>query len=98
MHFPSSPRTAFFLLLFPLLLWGLPIQAQSGDDAALAKEYLSKGDYEKASALYSRLITKDQQFERVYPDYLKTLLQVRNYKEAEKVVKKAIKRNANAPA
>lgn len=98
MQFPFAPKNAFFLLLIPLLLLDHGLQAQANDDAALAKEYLSNGDYEKAAALYSRLANKDQYFERVYSDYLKTLLLTRNYKEAEKLAKKAAKRNNKAPA
>jgi tetratricopeptide (TPR) repeat protein len=97
MHSPVSHKVTFLLMIL-LLLWGSVSHAQSGDDVVLAREYLSKGDYEKAASLYSRLANNNQQFDRVYPDYLKTLLLARNYKDAEKLVKKAIKRNAAAPS
>lgn len=93
---PVSRKIAFLLL--PLLLWGHLLRAQFNDDAALAKEYLSKGDYEKAATLYSRLAGNARQFDRVYPDYLETLLQLREFKDAEKLVKKAIKRHDKAPS
>jgi tetratricopeptide (TPR) repeat protein len=85
-------------LLLPLLLWGQVAHAQQNDEYGLAKEYMQKGDYEKASLLFNRLANNTQLFERVYPDYLKTLLLAQDFKTAEKLVKRAVKRNASAPA
>jgi tetratricopeptide (TPR) repeat protein len=62
-------------------------------ELALAREYLSKGEYQKAEEIYSKMINDERLFNAVYPDYLKTLLAQNNYKEAEKLVKRTIKRN-----
>ncbi|QHL88194.1 tetratricopeptide repeat protein [Nibribacter ruber] len=62
------------------------------EQMALAKEYLRKSEFQKAEALFSQLIEQEVQFGLVYADYLKTLLALRNYKEAEKLVKRAQKK------
>ncbi|QNF32563.1 tetratricopeptide repeat protein [Adhaeribacter swui] len=94
-----SARTFSCFLIFSLLLsWSL-VQAQSvSEEEALAKTYLQKQEYDKASSIYSKLANNNQQFNTIYPDYLKTLLALKNYKEAEKLVKKAIKKNPEVPA
>ncbi len=67
------------------------------EQMALAKEYLRQGDYQKAETLLAKLVEQDVQFGLVYPDYLKTLLALRNFKEAEKLVKRAQKKYPNVP-
>ncbi|WP_233555603.1 tetratricopeptide repeat protein [Pontibacter oryzae] len=87
-----------YTLLLPLfLLLAAPaVQAQQ-QDLELAREYFSQGDYSKAEALYGKLINDQRLFHVVYPDYLKTLLAQRDYKEAEKLVKKTMKRYPENP-
>ncbi|MBC3539537.1 tetratricopeptide repeat protein [Rufibacter sediminis] len=68
------------------------------EQMALAKEYLRQNDYAKAEALFSKLVEQEVQFGLVYPDYLKTLLGLRNYKEADKLVKRAQKKYPDVPA
>ncbi|GAB3825458.1 hypothetical protein GCM10028895_35090 [Pontibacter rugosus] len=75
-----------------MVLLVAPAATAQQQDLQLAREYYSQGDYEKATELYSKLINNDRLFHAVYPDYLKTLLAQRNYKEAEKLVKKTMKR------
>ena len=74
------------------------IAQDAAEESALAKTYLQKQEYDKANSIFSKLISDSRQFNAVYPDYLKTLLALKNYKEAEKLVKKAIKKNPDAPA
>jgi tetratricopeptide (TPR) repeat protein len=75
-----------------LLLLARPLWAQT-DEVALAKQYFQKQEYEKANALFEKLSNNNQAFVAVYPDYLKSLFAVKDIKEAEKLVKKAIKKN-----
>ncbi|MCC9165323.1 tetratricopeptide repeat protein [Pontibacter harenae] len=84
-------KRATYLILVLLVLVVSTGMAQT-QDLQLAREYLSKGDYTKAEAIYSKLIDDQRLFHVVYPDYLKTLLAQQNYKEAEKLVKKTTKR------
>ena len=87
----------YYIILFALLLLAAPAAKAQTQELELAREYFSQGDYSKAEALYSKLIAEPRLFEVVYPDYLRTLLAQRNYKEAEKLVKKTIKRNPGVP-
>ncbi|WP_207433747.1 tetratricopeptide repeat protein [Sabulibacter ruber] len=92
------------LLIWLVAIGGLGMTIPQGmaqgtpEQMALAKEYLRQSDYAKAEALFSKLIEQDVQFGLVYPDYLKTLLALRNYKEAEKLVKRAQKKYPAVPA
>jgi len=63
------------------------------DDVALARQYYQKEEYGKAAVLFEKLSNKDQTFATVYPEYLKSLLTLKEFKDAEKLVKKAVKRN-----
>ncbi|MFC6996604.1 tetratricopeptide repeat protein [Rufibacter roseus] len=67
------------------------------EQMALSREYLRKGEYDKAEVLLSQLINHDIQFGIVYPEYLKTLLALRKFPEAEKLVKRAQKRFPGVP-
>ncbi|GGK73423.1 tetratricopeptide repeat protein [Rufibacter glacialis] len=92
------------ILVWGLLLgglgWGLPQSKAQGvpEQLSLAKEYLRQNEFSKAEALYSKLIEQEIQFGQVYPDYLKTLLALRNFKEADKLVKRAQKKHPEVPA
>ena len=79
-----------------LVFASLTVSAQT-QEIELAREYYTKGDYAKAEDLYGKLIEQPRYFQAVYPDYLKVLLAQRNYKEAEKLVKKTIKRYPDMP-
>ncbi|QMU31165.1 tetratricopeptide repeat protein [Adhaeribacter radiodurans] len=96
----SARNYSFFLLISLLIgLHSFSAQAQNtSEEEALAKTYLQKQEYDKASSIYSKLASNNQQFTAIYPDYLKTLTALKNYKEAEKLVKKAIKRNPEISA
>ncbi|WP_161889660.1 tetratricopeptide repeat protein [Pontibacter russatus] len=87
----------YYLLLLLLLLLASPAARAQQQDLELARQYMSQGDYDKAGALYSKLIDEQRLFGAVYPDYLKVLLAQRNYKEAEKLVKKTLKRHPGNP-
>src|SRR5918993_1448967 len=63
-----------------LFLMGQVALAQA-DDIALAKEYFRKQEYEKAESMFEKLSRHDQAFTTVYPEYLKTTLALRKYKD-----------------
>ncbi|MFD2999795.1 tetratricopeptide repeat protein [Pontibacter toksunensis] len=90
-------KSYYTFLLSLLMLLAVPAAQAQHQDLELARQYLSQGDYEKAESLYSKLINEQRLFNVVYPDYLKVLLAQRNYKEAEKLVKKTIKRFPGSP-
>ncbi|NDK54817.1 tetratricopeptide repeat protein [Pontibacter fetidus] len=87
-----APFKKIYLLILCLTIVTTIAQAQT-QELELAREYFSKGEYQKAEALYEKLINDKRLFSLTYPDYLKTLLALRNYKDAEKLVKRSIKQN-----
>lgn len=63
--------------------------AQKETDQQLAQHYFASGDFEKASIYYEKLVASDPSkfnFNRYY----ECLLQLKDYKQAEKVLKKQI--------
>lgn len=85
---------AFLLFLLTVgLLAPASVLAQDdgGSNVALAKEYVRKGENEKAVFLFSRLRADEQTAPNVLPDYLGALQALHQYKDAEKLVKKAIR-------
>ncbi|WP_034256647.1 tetratricopeptide repeat protein [Adhaeribacter aquaticus] len=81
------------LLLYLSLLFICTSAWAQTDDIALAREYFQKQDYQKAETIFEKLSDNNQVFATVYPEYLKTLLALKKYKDAEKLVKKAIKKS-----
>jgi tetratricopeptide (TPR) repeat protein len=81
------------LILMVFLFGAFAAQAQPGNsDAQLAVEYYQAGEYDKAVLYYEKLYSKNQS-EFYYRYYLKCLLELKNYKEAEKLVRKQQKKN-----
>jgi tetratricopeptide (TPR) repeat protein len=63
------------------------------DAPTLAREYASRGEYEKAAFLFDKLKSDEQLAPAVLPDYVATLQALKRYKDAEKLLKKAIKQH-----
>lgn len=82
---------SIFILFFVVL--SMSIQAQSQDEK-LAYQYFSSKEFEKAVVLYED-VYKDNPSNDVYQPYLASLLFLEQYKSAEKLVKKHLKRNEN---
>jgi outer membrane protein assembly factor BamD (BamD/ComL family) len=61
--------------------------------ATLAHDYVSRGELEKAAFLFSQLKSEEQTAPTVLPDYLTALQGLKRYKDAEKLVKRAIKQH-----
>ncbi|MHA6248643.1 tetratricopeptide repeat protein [Pontibacter sp. CAU 1760] len=81
-----------------LLLVAMPSAKAQQQELELARQYMSQGEYAKAAPLYEKLMAEQRLVGVVYPDYLKVLLAQREYKEAEKLVRKTMKRYANNPS
>ncbi|MDR2868352.1 MAG: tetratricopeptide repeat protein [Bacteroidales bacterium] len=64
--------------------------AQNSQDEQLAIQYFQEGEYEKAEDIFSKLYDKKQDT-YIYFYYYQTLLNLKNYKEMEKVVKRQIR-------
>jgi tetratricopeptide (TPR) repeat protein len=70
-----------------------PAFAQPGSDRQLADQYFINFEFDKAAVIYDKLFDKDPM--GVYPNYLRTLVALKNYSEAEKMVKKMIKKSSS---
>jgi tetratricopeptide (TPR) repeat protein len=84
-----------------LLLAAVPTHAQQepeGGNILLAKEYTRKGEHEKAVFLFGKLPTEAQTAANVLPDYLQSLQSLKRHKDAEKLVKKALRQHPEEPA
>lgn len=81
---------AIFLLLF-LSVTGINfLSAQPTNDQQLAAHYFQEGEYDKAAMYYQKLY--DKKATSFYYGYLlKCLIEIKEYKEAEKLIKKHMK-------
>ena len=87
-----------YLLLGAALLLAFPALAQQPQNqwapvsgTALAQDYASRGEHDKAVFLFEKLSPAEQASLAVFPVYLISLQALKRYKEAEKVAKKAAK-------
>jgi tetratricopeptide (TPR) repeat protein len=81
-----------FLILLAFLLTGFALSAQPPTgNRQLADQYMNNFEYEKAAALYDKLYDKDPF--GTYPNYLKCLIALKQYDDAEKLVKNMSKKN-----
>jgi hypothetical protein len=62
----------------------------------LADQYMNNFEFDKAAAIYDKLYERDPF--STYPNYLKCLLALKNYDQAEKLVKNISKKNPENPA
>jgi len=88
------------ILLIILLIFTTGASAQivrpnlqvSQDESALAIQYYQEGDYEKAAVLLEKLFLKPNS-EGYFDLYFNSLLKLKQYDQAEKIVKKSLKQN-----
>jgi outer membrane protein assembly factor BamD (BamD/ComL family) len=66
--------------------------AQSNLDDALAFQYYQQGQYQEASVLLEKIFTRTKN-EAYFDMYLNSLLKIKKFDEAEKVVKRLVKEN-----
>lgn len=84
----------FKITILVLFLFNLSIcYSQSVKDEELAAQYFQNKEFEKASDLYEKLYNQNQSG-FYYNNYLQAILELKDYKKAEKFVKKAIKKNS----
>lgn len=81
-------RTVIIIFSALILSWApFNASAQSNPDEKLAIQYYQNGEYEKARELFKEIFSKKQD-SYIYFYYYRTLLELKEYKELEKVVKK----------
>lgn len=73
------------LILFSFVSFG------QNDEEKLAAHYMSENEYQKAADVYEKLLKKDFASIYLYDNYLVCLFELKDYKEAEKLVKKKMR-------
>ena len=64
---------------------------QTNKDENLAIEYYKKGEFEKASKIFEN-VYKNKKVKAVYSKYIDCLINIQNYKKAEKIIKNFYKK------
>lgn len=80
-----------FLAAATFLLTGLFSNRLQAQDPNLANQYFTDGEFEKAAALYNQLWDNDKRSEYYFTRYVECLMNLEQYAECEKVIKKQIK-------
>jgi tetratricopeptide (TPR) repeat protein len=76
-----------------LLLQVIVATALPGQDMNLATQYFNNGEYEKAAAIYAQFVEKDERNEYFFNRYIECLLNLEQYEECERAIKKQLKKN-----
>ena len=80
-------------VIFWIIFTSTAIFAQNQNDPLLAQQFFRNGEYDKALSLYEQLYKSKNGANIFYNDYLNTLLKLKRYDEAEKIINKRIKEN-----
>lgn len=81
------------LNLFLLSLLCYSASGQSENDIDLAKQFYNNGEYGKSLAIYQNLYNSLNGSDLYFTEYFNTLLKLKKYDEAEKIINKRIKSN-----
>ncbi len=80
-------KKLFFLLIAVLLYTGINAQ-----NARLAQQYYQNGEYAKAASMYQELYEQNERNNYYFDRYLNSLVALEQYGEAEKAVKKQMRK------
>lgn len=89
-------KLKYILFLFTFAFLHLNTSAQTNTDLQLAQQFYDNKEFDKALDYYEKLYNKISS-EEFYTPYLNCLLELKEFKTAEKVIKKQIKRNPERP-
>lgn len=79
--------------IFLAIISTLPVFAQISEQAAVADQFFKSGEYEKALSIYNQLYHTKNGDQIFYQEYINTLLKLKKFDEAEKIIKKKIREN-----
>ena len=82
------------LIIFTFLLRSFFLSAQTETDIQLAQHYFINGEFDKATSYYEKLYSS-QSTKIYFTRYLECLIQIKDFKTAEKTIKKFISQNKN---
>lgn len=77
---------------------GGPTRWAATSNATLARDYVRRGEHDKAVFLFEKLKGDEQTSPAVLPDYLASLQALKRYKDAEKLAKKAVRQHPEEAA
>lgn len=80
-----------YLLALLLLCSSVLMAVTPEDNFKLAQEYYAKSDYTKAKSYYSKINNDKNYSDRIYENYRICFIKLREYKEADKFLKKKLK-------
>jgi TolA-binding protein len=86
-------RSFIILLTLTLIVLTKPVFCQLPTDEELAMHFYEAGDYNKAALKFEQLFNKNQQSENYYNYYLNCLINLKEYKDAESMLKKLTKKS-----
>lgn len=81
----------FLLIIISVLLISEPVYLQTTQEINLADEYFSKGEFNKALPFYEKFYRFEPNNKVYYKSYVTCLIETKDLKEAEKIIRKQIK-------
>ncbi|MGZ5283662.1 MAG: tetratricopeptide repeat protein [Bacteroidia bacterium] len=84
-------KNTFYIII--AFLFVSTAHAQVNIDEALAAQYYQSGEFDKAAALYKKLLDKNPSSAFYYDSYLNSLIGLKDFATAEKELKKMIKKS-----
>jgi tetratricopeptide (TPR) repeat protein len=84
-------------LIFIIIVAVCVSEKTLGQDMAIAQEYLKKSEYSKARDVLEKIIKNKQQPAELHAAYMQCLVQLKEYSDAEKYLKRQIKAQKNSP-
>ena len=91
MHKSIYTAFSFLFVAFTVMAQRPNMDANTAQKARLCLEYYKSGEFEKAAECFKDIHERDRAQDFYYERYLGCLMELENYEEADKVVKKAIK-------
>ncbi len=89
-------RKALLLLIFLVTSLGISF-AQRNNNEALAKQYFNNAEYDKSEDLFEKLLSDNPDNISYYDFLIKSYVNQKKYSDAEKMIKRFIKRSNNYP-
>lgn len=87
----------FAYIIGIILISSINVFAQRSNSESLAKEYFKNSAYDKAEAVYEKLLQQNPLNIEYYTKYFQCLVIQKKYSEAEKLVKKSLKKSNGYP-
>ena len=88
---PIANFLKFCILFFTCCILMSHVSAQIAVQRPLAEQFMNKGEYDKAAAVYDKIYDEDPN--GIYPNYLRCLIALKEFSKSEKIIRKMIKKN-----